>query len=228
MATRATYQINATTFYCHWDGYPTGAAQRFASMVAAMTVCEPERPCEIMQDRRGGFEYAFIRGNLDAEATDSHGGHGDTVYRYTLTVEGGGFAKITVDEREWTIESDAWKQNYFGDLADWLNEQRGALVKQTLELAKRYPKEYAHVTAETAQQEALEAIPVIVRAIETRDPGFGKSAFAIYATLSEAEKITAHARARSESFQADNPNRLEYARKAETWHRATQEIGQAA
>ena len=24
MATRATYQINATTFYCHWDGYPTG------------------------------------------------------------------------------------------------------------------------------------------------------------------------------------------------------------
>ena len=33
MGTRATYEIDGAAFYCHFDGYPQGAAVRFAAMV---------------------------------------------------------------------------------------------------------------------------------------------------------------------------------------------------
>lgn len=100
MATRATYQIGHNTFYCHWDGYPAGAAERFANMIAAMTVAAADGSrLSAIEDRRGGFAFAFIRGNMDAEPTLGHDAHGDTEYRYTLTTKADGTAIIEVRER---------------------------------------------------------------------------------------------------------------------------------
>lgn len=214
MATRATYQINKTTFYCHWDGYPTGAAQRFANMVKALTVVDEERNYDPIQDRRGGFEFAFIRGNLDAEPTECHQAHGDTEYRYTLTVEGGGFAKIKV-EKGYYGGSRTFKAIWLGDLAEWLNKQRFEFEADL----RSYKGKGCGYNGDPVA-DALDAIPVIVRAIETRDPGWGKSAFAIYATKAEAEKIATRMQAASDQFQSDNPNKEHYARKADTWRRA--------
>ena len=72
MSTRATYQINNTTFYCHCDGYPTGAGYRFAKMIEALTVPSGEWSHQPIEPRRGGLEYAFIRGVMDAEPTEGH------------------------------------------------------------------------------------------------------------------------------------------------------------
>ena len=80
MSTRATYQIRASraptaTFYIHHDGYPEGAAAYFDAMLATFSARES-----------GGYAEAFLRGNLRAELTTNHDEHGDTEYRYTLTI----------------------------------------------------------------------------------------------------------------------------------------------
>lgn len=92
MATRATYTIDGMNFYCHWDGYPAGAAARFVNMVEAMTTIEDDSNRTYsgpFQDRRGGAQFAFIRGNMDAERAHP-GGHGDTEFHYEVwTAENG-------------------------------------------------------------------------------------------------------------------------------------------
>ena len=217
MSTRATYQINKTTFYCHYDGYPTGAAQRFASMVAAMTVAvEGHR---IIDERRGGFEYAFIRGVMDAEPTKNHDEHGDTEWRYTLNVAKDGSAAITVHEGKWKDQQDggSWRTfsvAYHGDLAAWLNEQRGELVKM---LTNAKAKGYSDI--KDPEAEALECIPVMVRVEEPFDYGTGH---AVYATATEATKIAKMLQAQSDGFSPDNPNRNGYAKRTAAWRAAVE------
>lgn len=70
MGTRATYQIEGKTFYCHWDNYPQGAAYRLFKMLA--------------NDSKGGLACRFLRANDDVEFTESHDVHGDTEFQYTV------------------------------------------------------------------------------------------------------------------------------------------------
>lgn len=88
MSTRATYEINETTFYCHCDGYPAGAAAKLANMIGALTRPADAGGVWAIADRRGGATFAFIRGNDDAEPTESHQVHGDTEYRWRVTDAG--------------------------------------------------------------------------------------------------------------------------------------------
>lgn len=216
MATRATYQINSTCFYCHWDGYPTGAAHRFAMMVAALTVAEADS-YRLMEDRRGGFEYAFIRGVLDAEPTDGHDAHGDTEYRYTLKATEGESSMIHVQERG---DGDfrrgfAWRTLFRGELVDWLNEMRAQEERQIADYAKRAPDQCKGVDPKAA---ALENIPIVVRVIERRD--YAATDWVSYATAAEAAKIGEALAAYSARFKDDNPNKADYAKKAEAWRAA--------
>lgn len=87
MSTRATYEIGDLTFYVHHDGYPAGAAAKFADTIGAMTVSANGRGIDAIADRRGGACFAFIRGNMNAEPTESHQAHGDTEYRYRVTTQ---------------------------------------------------------------------------------------------------------------------------------------------
>jgi len=90
MSTSATYNIDGTTFYCHWDNYPAGAAERFIAMVDAMTQPGTDGSYRVTEDRRGGAAFAFIRGNLDAGPGQDTG----VEFAYTLTTGPGN--KITV------------------------------------------------------------------------------------------------------------------------------------
>jgi len=79
MSTRATYQIDYTTFYIHYDGYPEGAAAYFE---AALQYIVDEKPHAI------NFTFADVFHFANAEVceiTKSHDTHGDTEYRYTVT-----------------------------------------------------------------------------------------------------------------------------------------------
>lgn len=89
MSTRATYEIAGAMFYVHHDGYAKGAANYFAKMVEAMTVPANGRGIDCVDDRRGGPAFAFIRGNMNAEPTESHDVHGDTEYRWKLEEKAG-------------------------------------------------------------------------------------------------------------------------------------------
>ena len=90
MSTRATYEFNwlqcgkqcRTTFYIHHDGYPEGAAAYiYRSMCSGC---------------HGGLPERFLRENGRAEFTNSHSIHGDTEYRYTITINAP-FSESTVD-----------------------------------------------------------------------------------------------------------------------------------
>lgn len=102
MATRATYEIDGTTFYIHHDGYPYGGARYFEAAQA----CKQESPNATLKD-------AFIRANYRAEIVGSHEEHGDTEFRYTVI----GTA-ILVDR--WNWDADAWEREFFGTLADFI------------------------------------------------------------------------------------------------------------
>ena len=111
MATRATYEIDGITFYCHYDGYPAGAMDRLSNMVAADT-------------GRGGLPFAFIRGNFDAEPTDGHDRHGDTEFRYLIYKNhGAAYDKpqdfLTIYARCWT--ADRWQVLFSGFVHDCIN-----------------------------------------------------------------------------------------------------------
>ena len=90
MATRGTYKIGKMLFWCHWDNYPSGAALRLYRMIDKLTQPDDEnsdgiKPC------RGGLEFAFIRGNIDAEPSD--GGYGGE-YHYEIYQESEGVLMI--------------------------------------------------------------------------------------------------------------------------------------
>jgi hypothetical protein len=151
MATRATYQVENQTFYCHWDGYPAGAAYRFAKMVEALTVpSDKERNLDAVDDRRGGYAFAFIRGNMDAEPTADHEEHGDTEYRYTLT-EQGGRARIKVTERSGYGVDAKWKTIYEGWLIDWPEMATQGIVEVDFGSGWHAGRTYTLATVENAK-----------------------------------------------------------------------------
>lgn len=141
MATRATYQINGTTFYCHWDGYPEGAAHRFLNMLDALTKPETgtRHQVDAIEDRRGGEAFAFIRGNMDAEPTGGHDDHGDTQWRYTVTTDTAD--KMTIKVESTIFSSGVWKVRFVGDLIEWLDtmpdSRRKAVAMETEGYFKR-------------------------------------------------------------------------------------------
>lgn len=205
MATRATYQIDDTTFYCHWDGYPTGAAGRFAAMVESMT--QPSaKGIEPIADRRGGFAFAFIRGVMDAEPTDRHDVHGDTEYRYTVKTAPDGAATISVDA--YSFDSDKWSFKGSYDLARWLNVQRGNLLSELRRL-----KTMGGMYDGDPEIDAHDTIPPIVR-VTISDGGRSR---VVYATEEHARNIQALFQAKARTFQPDNPNRAGYQRRADAW-----------
>lgn len=124
MSTRATYKIGETTFYCHYDGYREGAALRFAKMIEALTV-PADRAAEHLIDaierRNGGEAFAFIRGNLDAEPAhrNSHDGHGDTEWRYTVETSATHGLILRVSHRRFDV--DGWTADAPVKLADFVN-----------------------------------------------------------------------------------------------------------
>jgi len=122
MATRATYQINhrgqwkpKTTIYCHWDGYPTGAATYWRKALLAM------------DSVKGGFAEAFLYGNAEsAELTAGHDAHGDTEFRYTVTVEQGGKMLMRAEKAIFCEDfgggRKGWSTVFEGDLLAFVNE----------------------------------------------------------------------------------------------------------
>lgn len=120
MSTRATYEIDGTTFYIHHDGYPTGAASYF---MAALQYIVDDKPRAI----NSGFKDVFMRANDNAEITRSHEAHGDTDYRYTIatdnewhTMRGHGVDVLSIK-----VESVGWsecpgKTLFEGPLADFI------------------------------------------------------------------------------------------------------------
>lgn len=234
MSTRATYSFppkpegryklpGSMTFYAHYDGYPTGAAQRFANMIAQLTVPETDadREYRVIEDRRGGFVFAFIRGNMDVESTEGHEAHGDTEYRYTLAADPKGAAGIQVEHRSVSDDQRRWRLIYSGDLAEWINLQRGELAKQLRAYKARSPDQYSG----DPEADALDAIPVIVRKIESRDAGMGNADFVTYATYRNAVMIEGIERKMVERYAADNRNKRYHEARAKAW---TDAIGAAA
>jgi hypothetical protein len=124
MGTRATYEVNGQVFYCHWDGYPAGAANRFAKMIGAMT--QPERgernTIDAIADKRGGATFAFIRGNDDAEPTEGHDAHGDTEHRYRVTDDAAHGLVIEHEAKRWDGDFAAWGPKR--PLAEFINTRR--------------------------------------------------------------------------------------------------------
>lgn len=216
MSTRATYEICGTTFYCHYDGYPTGAAQRFAEMVKAMTVyCNDGR---MIEDRRGGFPYAFIRGALDAEPTEGHEAHGDTEWRYTLGSAPDGVSTMIRVEERLNFSDPSKRETWAGktyDLADWLNQVRDRdLVAEIKRIQARYPTGTMSCPGDP-KTIALQSIPVIVKVVE--ELPYCKTPTITYSTLAEAIKIKDAMSAYSNTFKADNPNKEGYAKRARAW-----------
>lgn len=126
MSTRATYEIGDYFFYVHTDGYPSGAASYFADMIGAMTVPAADGGIDAIDDRRGGAPFAFIRGVMRAETTESHQAHGDTEHRWRIDHDG---IRLTVqhsarpDFEHWTTWSAP------APLADFINRHYpGAVV----------------------------------------------------------------------------------------------------
>ena len=115
MSTRATYQIEDMTFYCHHDGYPEYAAVRFARMIAGYSVPTVDGNFREIEDRRGSLMFAFVRGNLDAQPTESHDAHGDTEWRYTI--------RFSQDQKLWIVVSEARDWEVVGTASSWRSKQ---------------------------------------------------------------------------------------------------------
>jgi len=124
MSTRATYEIEGRTFYIHHDGYPEGAASYLYNMVKALTdVDTTGKNFDIFNHRmcRGGLEFAFIRGNGNAEPTESHDAHGDTEYRYTVSTVNG-LPILLAEERCGDWSNPSWQVFFHGPLTEFVNE----------------------------------------------------------------------------------------------------------
>lgn len=123
MSTRATYEIEGRTFYIHHDGYPAGAASYLYNMVKALTNVDATGESYDIFDhrmRRGGLEFAFIRGNGQAEPTENHDVHGDTEYRYTVT-RSEGEPMLRAEERVGDWSNPTWETFFFSPLAEFVN-----------------------------------------------------------------------------------------------------------
>jgi len=120
MSTRATYEIDGTTFYIHYDGYPTGAATYFMS---ALEYIVEDKPRAI----NSGFKDIFIRANELAEITESHATHADTEYRYTITtnnewhtMRGQGIDVLSIKAESVGWDGKAPTTIFEGPLADFI------------------------------------------------------------------------------------------------------------
>jgi hypothetical protein len=229
MATRATYQIDGTTFYCHWDGYPTGAAHRFANAVAAMTQPAKDGRLEPIADKRGGFAFAFIRGNDDAEPTKSHDAHGDTEWRYTVKSMPNGALQITVAALGWNSAGQRQEPRvrWTGDLAEWLEARRRDHAAELVDWAQRNQKDM------TFAQALAETFPRVVRVEQLdryvqhatewkREPTY------TYATEPHAREIARLTREQGERFGEGNVNRGIYLERADAWDAALVDTAQLA
>ncbi|WP_296763733.1 hypothetical protein [Sediminimonas sp.] len=74
---------------------------------------------ELTEVRRGGWPFAFIRGAMDAEASDGHRAHADTEYRYDMFENPGLPPRVGVLVRDGRGE---WRQGWHGKLADFVYE----------------------------------------------------------------------------------------------------------
>jgi len=198
MATRATYTIDGVNFYCHWDGYPAGAAGRFIAMIEAMTAIEddPKRAwCGPFQDRRGGAAFAFIRGNLDAEPAWP-GGHGDTEFHYEIW---------TADDGRLHIH---YKERHYGD--DWNPVDTLTLA----EFCNRHGRKFD--------------LPRVVEMREDAYGVAGHVTRYKIATAPTAERAVSHQVARAEEYGDQNPNAKECLKRADAWRIALELDGQPA
>lgn len=110
MATRATYKFKSNlgitaVIYNHWDGYPEGAAEHLEGVRTA-------------ED--------FIRKNENSEITESHELHGDTEYRYDISVIKGQ-GTISAFKR-YGFSVDKWEEFFYGTLDEFSAKylQKGA------------------------------------------------------------------------------------------------------
>lgn len=108
MSTRATYRFRAsrTTFYVHCDGYPEGAAKKFADSLVA-------------EGQASTYMEGFVRANLDAQWIYDE--PGDTEYHYELDDRVEGEPTIRVDERE--DVGGEFRSIYIGPLSNWLEQE---------------------------------------------------------------------------------------------------------
>lgn len=196
MATRATYKIGNTTFYCHWDGYPEGAAVRMANMVEHLTAPAGGKGFEPISDRRGGLPYAFIRGNMDAEPAHMghRDGHGDTEYHYEVYLSEEpatkGMPRVMTFAKNWH-EDSPWRLQSNVRLVEFINDkgrQFKAPVCVMMEMPAKDPRDF---------------------------PIYG--ARYTVATLDNARQIEAEMRAKGEGFAEGNPNRATYLWQADLW-----------
>ena len=115
MGTRATYEIDGTVFYCHFDGYPQGAAARFAAMVDKL---HEVTDYGTIRSNGGGMDYAFIRGADDAQPTTTHEAHGDAEYRYICYRTDCGVVLTVHARMGW---NGSWHIIYSGALWSFIN-----------------------------------------------------------------------------------------------------------
>ena len=227
MSTRATYSIaergyqkrnewgqRQATFYIHHDGYPEGAAHRFAMMIESKV--EPgEEPFSGIGRKNGGWTFAFIRGNDEADMTESHQVHGDTEYRYHVSWADGWmvnqdkqkvcYLHITAEKAvypympgidtphsEWPEDAHirAWKPFFTGDIADFIMKYRSeGWGTPLICVAKEYNNSSKKVTHQ-------------------------------YATHDTRNHLIDWNLKKMETFDDKNLNKAVYARKAEMWSEA--------
>jgi hypothetical protein len=208
MSTRGTYKIGEMTFYCHYDNYPSGAAQRLANMIGALTVASDRDGIDAVADRRGGLAFAFIRGNMDAEPTKSRDVHGDTEYHYEVSAGEDGRTWVMVFKPD---DNRRWKLVNHKPLAEWINTERmaGALNYQRV-MAERWPKKEVPSLAQL-----LEGFPEVVEAkIDANQAYAGRW---ILATKENAEKLKAAEDAFAVKYGGGNPNGPIHAARANAW-----------
>lgn len=217
MATRATYRIEGMTFYCHWDGYPAGAAARFAKMIAAHTK-PTDRGHDTIARVRGGFAFSFIRGNNDAEPTDSHTAHGDTEYKYDLEVKRvDGRSLLYVSAMSRMPGNEHWKVHSHSELAEWIKAQRADHIHCVWNYFRT--QEHTEETEESVRQWCYDWIPEIVRC--DIDETCGQRSH--YATLADAVKIKTRESHVASEFKQDNPNKAHHLNRMRAWRRAIEQ-----
>lgn len=181
MSTPATYEIEGYIFYCHYDGHPIGAAQKFARMIDAHTLPAGDEALgrSLYADVRGGLAFAFVRANADAEQPFGNRRVGTrSDYHYALSLEDNGQIIVQVERR---TERCTWQIVDLEELATWIDRQR-------TDLCERIAHAHASILAngESAEEQALVILPVLVRADIVDRIG---RAYARYATRSAAEAI---------------------------------------
>jgi hypothetical protein len=192
MATRATYTIDGMHFYCHWDGYPTGAASRMVKMIEAHT--QPQTIAERasfdpVDDRRGGLAFAFIRGNLDAEPTKGRDFHGDTEWHYEVfTSKETGLIRCHTYAKNWADDPQRFKLQNDERLEDFCNRHGLEWKLPRVVSVKRMAwspnwggtADGMRATYQLATEDAARAIAALYRASAERHPeGSGNRAGAM-------------------------------------------------